>query len=276
MKITELDIERYIRFPKKLSASSRKSIELAIEENQELREFYHWFSQFYLFYDKIIKTTDPIAFSKPVFSIELKPMHSIEKKENRLFILAAQTSAISKKRIESVKTFFSAEQSTIMRVLWDNKKESTLIHILSEKISESDIALLHIPGSDLLLVSKPGGRLEISTHQINRDIIKEWAACKVILPVITTKFKPNIRNCDSFFPAKSPNGMITVEVVSTDKYVVFTPLIVEDTLQLSNMVLHTPDGSSLWHLQNGKAFIPKDQLTAEEVVLHFYNEYVSI
>jgi len=273
MNFTEEHIEEYILHPERLSADKKKEIEKALQKNEDLEKFSEWFSEFYRIYNKLIRENEEKSNridDQPSF-IELLPMKHTQNRERRLFVLAAQTSKVNQYGIESVKTFVSDEYGTLMRVLNDKNRKLTRIHVLSERIGESDIIILNIPEENVHLVSKPGGKITVSSADLKKADVENWSSCKIILPIITSKIKPSTLNQDGFIAANSVRGTASVEILANEDTITLIPFSKNEEHKPLRLVIHSNSGSTLWDLKNGKAEVPKNAFNEVESKLFFYN-----
>jgi len=273
MNFTEEHIEEYILHPERLSADKKKEIEKSLQENEDLKKFSEWFSEFYRIYDKLIRENEEKSNSiddQPSF-IELMPMKHTQNRERRLFVLAAQTSKVNQHGIESVKTFVSDEHGTLMRVLNDKNRKLTRIHVLSDKIGEKDIIILNIPENNVHLVSKPGGKIAMPSADLKKAEVENWSSCRIILPIITSKIKPSTLSQDGFIAAKSVRGTASVEILAEEDTITLIPFSKNEEHKPLRLVIHSDSGSTLWDLKNGKAEVPKNVFNEVESKLFFYN-----
>jgi hypothetical protein len=210
-------IEKYVRYREELSAEEVRWIEASINENKELRLLADWFADFYELVDK--PATEDLIRARPD-QIELLPMKREYSNNRSTFVLAAQSSTIKKGKLVPVNTFISEEYKTLLRVLYDPRKDSTRVHLLCGKLQEDEISLLYVPDRDLHLVLHPGGKLEIPCRQIGKEEIEAWSFCKLLLPVLKSKLDENASNRSGFVAARSGEGLIeTVELTQQETQV---------------------------------------------------------
>jgi hypothetical protein len=264
---TEKDIEQYIRFPEQLSPESIRRIELALEENEELELLANWFSRYYQFVDDSGRRTP----ARPP-QIELVPMKIADSKQRTMFVLAAKTEDPKTEDIETVRTFVSDRYRTLMRVLYDRKRNLTRIHVVSDHVGKQDIVLIYFPDNDLHLVSKPGGKAEVPEEQIGKELVESWSSCRILLPVSRSKINHLGPEFNGYFPADSGGGISTIEVEQDEDEVNIITGREDGYSESGILLLYSKDESTLWRIRNHRATLPPDKVHNRELTLFIYNE----
>lgn len=275
-KPTEKQLETFVRHPDKLSESEFSRILKYLKSDEELRLIAEWFSHFYDTLDEYISEAKKAANEKRWVpsTIKLEPLSVTKKNGRRIFVLAAQTeTADASNGIEQIRTFASKKYGTLIRILRLRSKQTTKIDVISDHIEEDDIVILSVPGTDIHLITQPGGKLEISSGQISGEEIKEWESCTVNLPVLKTKVnrRSSIRNGYLFAKSSSADTK-SVEILQGTENVQIYPDQTDTNANPRYMVL-SEEGklSSLWNLKDGKVSIPKEKFHNREVSLFFFN-----
>ena len=268
-KLTEKHIELYIKDSSQFSIEERKWIERAIESNEELKVLADWFNRFYKI-KEISKRIQPTIFNKPD-TITLSPMKMALKPKNS-FILAAQSLSASKKeQLKTVKTFISTQHKTLMRILQNEIRNETEVHLLSDFISDDDIVLLYIKGEDSYLVSDEGGFITIPENKISKEKIIDWKQCKIHLPA----FKLFVsKHSSNEFKIKSDQSLLesdelSIEMIGNQYEINFR--FIESWIDPKMIVIKSDKQKSLWFLNNGKAIIDEKYFTESYFTIHLYN-----
>lgn len=275
-KPSEKQIETFVRHPDELSNSELTRIKTFLKSDEELRLLAEWFSRFYDTLDEYISDTKKAAVDKGWVSstLELKPLSATKKNGRRTFVLAAHTeTANTPAGVEQIRTFASKKYGTLIRVLSLKSKKATKIDVISDHIQDDDIVILSVPGSEVHLVTQPGGKIEIPSDQISGDDIKNWVSCRVNLPVLKSKVNRDSSRRDGFLLAKSlSEGTKSIEIQQESENVEIYPDSTGKNIVPKYMVLAEEDKlPTLWELNNGKATIPKEKFQNKEVSLFFYN-----
>lgn len=275
-KPSEKQIETFVRHPDELSEDEVTWIKSFITSNEEFRLLAEWFSRFYDTLDDYISDTKKAADQKKrfPFSIELKPLPVAKKNGRRIFVLAAQTDAMeTSTAIEQIRTFASKKHGTLIRILSLKSNNKTKIDVISDHIGEDDIVMLSVPGSDVQLVTQPGGKIEISSDQLSDSEIKKWDSCRVNLPVLKSKVNRDSSKRDGYLLAKSTSSDAkSIEILQGTENIEIYPDATDKYIQPKFLVLAEGDElPSLWKLKDGKATVPKERFYNRNVSLFFYN-----
>ena len=138
--ITEDHIEKFVRFPELLSKSEKEKIRKAITESPELQELANWFRNFY---DDLDKVRD--AKKRHVISLTPFEHSSAQNSKPSPLILAAKSNKRNKDPLETIATFVSEEEQTVVRVLYKHNSEEYQIHLLrNEEPKEDELFILSI------------------------------------------------------------------------------------------------------------------------------------
>jgi hypothetical protein len=264
---TEKDIERYIRFPEQLSPEDIRRIENALEENEELSLLADWFSRYYQLVDDSVRKT---TVRPP--QIELTHMKMVESKQRTMFVLAAKSEGAKMESIETVRTFVSDRYRTLMRVLYDKKRNLTRIHVISDHVGNQDVVLIYFPDDNLHLVSQPGGKAVVPEEQLGKDQVKTWSACRILLPLLRSKINRLDPEFCGYLPADSGGGISTIEVVQDENEVSIITGSEDGIPESGILLLYSKDESTLWKISNNRATIPCDKVHNRELTFFFYNE----
>jgi len=180
-KPVEIHIETYVRHPEQLSRQERNWIKHWIEKDNELSLLYNWYRGFYGRVDAINSEKSRRA-DKPAV-ITLKPFENNVVKKNH-FVLAAETETASKSAFQSFRSFTSDDEQTLLRVLHNRDNQSIRLDIISEHLDEDDIVMIETSDTKKLLISEPGGKLELAESELSKQEITDWQQCHIHLPVL--------------------------------------------------------------------------------------------
>ena len=180
-KPVEYHIETYARHPKQLSRQERNWIKHWIEKDEEIALLYQWYRKFYGQVDAI-ETEKTKSTDRPAI-IALKPFENNIIKKNH-FVLAAETTTASKSAYQSFRSFASDDKQTLLRVLHNRDKQSIRLDIISEHMDKDDIVMIETSDTKKLLISEPGGKLELTESELSRQEITDWQRCNIHLPVL--------------------------------------------------------------------------------------------
>jgi len=268
-KLTEKHIELFIKDSSQFSIEERKWIERTIKSNEELEVLTDWFKKFYEVkgYSKTVK---PKIFEKPDV-ITLSPM-KMEMRPKNSFILAAQTLSASKKeQLTTVKTFISKQHKTLMRILQNEIRNETEVHLLSDFIAKDDIVLLYIAEEDFYLVSDEGGIIIIPGNKISKEKIAGWNQCKIHLPALklfVTKQSSDEFKIDAEQSLLEPNSL-SIEKVDGQYEVIL--MFKESWIDPKMIVIRSDNVKTMWFLNNGKTQIDEKYFVESHSTIYLYN-----
>ncbi|MEX2411990.1 MAG: hypothetical protein WD607_11615 [Candidatus Paceibacterota bacterium] len=150
-RISEHNIEQYIRFPEELSEHEKKEIEKAISESEETQKLYEFLSAFYEELDEVVPNSATV--------IPLKLFQS-EEYHSGPVVLAAMTSDPTSTTLETKATLFSDEQKTLVRILENKADNSLQFHVIGQNRFKCERAILSILKPELDLVTNEKGKLK--------------------------------------------------------------------------------------------------------------------
>ncbi len=260
----------YIRYRDKLTQSEIEWIEKSLSEHEELESLANWFSLLYKHVDRF-KPVDHIRWSSRPRSIELLPMPIKERSGLNRFVLAAQSASPRKSYIESLKTFASEKDETLLRILKMEEKGIARFHLLSEHLSDEEVALVYIPDERIYLVIHPGGKLDIPFNRLGNDVIKAWNRCSLMLPVFRSNLNFNTLSDKGYIVASSETGIMDTIDMSRSRSEVELELPVYAEAETPKLLLvYSSAGVTLWGIENGIVRIPEKYL-ANQQSLFFYS-----
>lgn len=189
LKITEKDIEIFIRYPSALSAAEREKVRDEIGSSIELQKLADWFRDFY----DIVDSENRKSTRKPG-KIKLLPIKKAVPAEKHRFVLAAMTGNKTAGGLETVATYVSEVNHTILRVLKNHSKDTIDLYVLSPHLSSDDSAILFIPEKELHMVTHPGGKLSLPYQNpwMPEDLL--WQNCEILLPKVKVSLENLLQN----------------------------------------------------------------------------------
>lgn len=276
-KPSEKQLEIFVINPGELSDEEFERVKHAIQHDEEFRLIADWLHRFYHTLNEYSESKGHSFIEKGQMPsvIDLEPLQSSNKNGRREFVLAAQTDGIETSNvIERIRTFASKEYGTLVRVLNLKSKNTTKIDVISDLIADDDIVILSSPGSDINLVTEPGGKIEVSSKEISEEDVKAWQSCRVKLPVLKSKANRTSSERNGYILAKSSSSseMKSIEIIQKEKYVEIYPDQTVKNNKPNYLVLSEPDETpTLWELKDGRATIPKSTFQNKDVSLFFYS-----
>lgn len=164
----EILLERYIRFPETLSPDERNEAQSLILHDKGVKKYVHWLQTFYKEYDVLKR---PI-----VFELEYK---SFELSGGGAFILSAMTESIQQQTLTTIATFYSSDETALIRVLKENESNTYQIHAISNFITVNDRLILGFKNTGLDMITEPGGKLrDIPAHYFNEI---DWKSTRIVV-----------------------------------------------------------------------------------------------
>jgi hypothetical protein len=183
-KPEERDIELLFKNPESLTFEQREGIRLWIQKDPQIKAIAGWYREFYRHLYRVEQSK--INHCDIPAVIELNN-YEIHKKPIQKFVLAAQTAAALEKPPKSIKTLYSEDQNTLLRILYDHKKRQTRLHVISSYLADDDIVLLETD-TGKILTSSPGNVIDIPEPVLSRNVIFEWERCLVHIPICRINF----------------------------------------------------------------------------------------
>ena len=271
MNAIENQIEAYIRYPESLTEEEKREIRKQIDTDTEVAASYAWFAGFYRAYDDLRENRKP--GKKPDSVIKLIPLEEDPGAERNRFVLAAQSSDSNGAAIDTVRTFASEEHRMLLRALHYKNKDEVRIHVLSEQIEKDDVILFDVPEESLLMVTSPGGKLSADTKDIQPEIVKNWKACTVHLPVCRVNGFGKKRPGSGYLAGKSvfSDEIIPIEMEVGDNKVEISPTLESSDTVCKHLVVYKNNQSTIIKMNNGMAVLPMEVLENDEIRLFFYN-----
>lgn len=269
-KPTENSIEKYVRYPSKMSREEKARIKEWIEKDEEIRLLTEWYREFYNEIDDIKTQQNRPKPVPPV--IHLSPFKNQSRYSNG-FILAAQTPVSRKKRsgLKTIKTFVSEEHKTLIRILHDDDERQSKLFVISELMNEDDIVLMSARDDRSCFVSSPGGMFIIPDHEISKERMTNWSQLKLYLPVAKIHV---YRDQDT--------GNINIDTSAVDKnHQQISVATANEMLEISTdfgnevspqrLVLKNQHQSLFHIMKDGFFKIPIPDLMESNSVIFFYN-----
>lgn len=269
MTLTEKQIETFIQFPNELSKERRREVRRQIERDPETALYFEWFKSYYAIYEELSKEEKRDA---AVSIISMKPMIEDSETDRGIFVLAAQSKESNGHVIETLKTFASDENNTLLRALHFKNRDEIKIHLLSNQVQKDDVLLFQIPAKNLYFVSEPGGKLSVSVNELDPEDVKEWESFNVHIPVCTVSLNSQFGK-KSYLAGSSAftEDMIPVEIVSKDNTVQLTPILNQNNPESNYLIVYSENQSKLFKMTDGVAKVEQELLETEGVRLYFYN-----
>jgi hypothetical protein len=152
-RITEQDIEQYIRFPESQSDHKRTAVEKALEASSELQEIAAFFRE----YDSIFSQLDSSSLKKHVILLTHHASRRAADSSNRL-LLAAQTNQDTPV-YRTIATLTSEEDETLVKVFDAETDAEYHVQVISNLLDDNEPCILSLPtiGTDLIIGK--GGKL---------------------------------------------------------------------------------------------------------------------
>ncbi|MCC5907265.1 MAG: hypothetical protein JJU13_13720 [Balneolaceae bacterium] len=266
-KPTEYQIELFVKNPVKLSREERRWVREWVESDEEVRLLAVWFKEFYNLTEEI-KQNSERKERKPSI-IHLKAVSNQFNTANN-FVLAAQTT-VAKNKHKSIKTFISEKYKTLIRVIYDDVKLRSRLHVISQYLNEKDIVILKLEDNLNFFISKPGGILEISESVIPKEKITDLEKCSMHLPILKIDlFRDSITGNITYTSDSADKvGFSHIMEISKDEIKIDVENI-SNTCKPDKIVLHTGGNSSLWLINSGFCRLPVEKLKSSNSLLFFY------
>lgn len=266
----ETHIETYVRFPEELSVNDIEWIEKWIKSDESVRLLAMWFKSFYKLTEESLE--DVTTIKKRPAAISLKPLKPIETRGRRRFVLAAQTTAANNRKIDTLKTFISEEDHTLIRILNNREKERTSIHIVSDLLQKDDVVIMEIPDENVHLVIQEEGRLELPAENEIGDQVKSWESCILMFPVCRANVSREDSVSDGYIPVRTESGLKSLEISQQQDRVILDLSGLEpgEKSRTHYMVIKSGSKATLWPAKNGSVTVPADQFKNRKSQLYFY------
>jgi hypothetical protein len=265
-RLTEKDIETYVRFPERLSDEEKDRIASELAGDEESLLIADWFELFYSLTEKEVASA---SAGKPA-CITMKPAVRTESYKNRRFVLAAKAGEQTTGPVH-VQTLQSDEHRSLMRILYSKDEDIYYLHTLSEHINEQDIILIRFQKDSGFRVSEPGGKLKLHLTGSDRDAMKSPEGCEIFLPLIVFRLRNKDINRSGYVAAKAGQDIVTIEITINGDEVTLIADTESVEVNLNRMVLYDDQSVSLWDVENGKAVVPAGKFKSRETRLFFYN-----
>lgn len=268
---TEKHIEMYVLNRSELTDKEQQWIQDWIQKDPEIRLLAEWFERFYSEVDEINSQKDQPEDIPPV--IQLKPFQNRNSYSSGVFVLAAQTPVADRKRkhLKTIRTFVSEKHKTLIRILYDSKKNLSKLHVISEFVQEYDIVLIEVNDVDhTLMVSDPGGTFIIPDNEFSEDSIRDWNECELHLPIFKIKvFKDSKTGALNFDTIGSniERDEFQIDISENELKLDFDG---SDEMIPDKLVIFADHCSSIWPITNGNCSIEHEKISAPETRLYFY------
>jgi len=263
----EHHIETYVRHPEQLSRQERNWIKHWINKDEELAHLYQWYREFYGQVDAIEneknKSTD-----KPAI-ITVKPFENNVIRKNH-YVLAAETTTASKSAYQSFRSFTSDDEQTLLRVLHNRDKQSIRLDIISEHLDKDDIVMIETSDTKKLLISEPGGTLELTESELSRQEITDWQRCNIHLPVLKIfLYKDRKTGAITYSLNQNDPGHVDVDIDEKQISIEFTDTD-GDNIPVK-MILHTGNLSRYHPVASNICKLPVEDLSGIQSQVAFYH-----
>ncbi len=187
-------IEAYIINAESLTKRELDIIRFEIENNEEVKSLVSFLDSFYSELDRLNRP-------RKVF---LKRNKEFSKTTDGPMLLSGGVKSESRNHLVTTSTFYSEEEKTLLRVLFDKKRKEFQLHILSSYLSEVDILLVEFIWHKKIFVTGRGGKLKgICDNELNYDMINEESVC-IYCPVNSLE----IENKEQWKFAKNEDAVI--------------------------------------------------------------------
>lgn len=268
---SEKNIETYVLNRSSLTVKEQEWIQDWIQKDEEIRLLTEWFRVFYKKMGLIESVKERPKHLPSV--IKLKPASHKSKYSRNVFVLAAQTPVTDrgKKTLKTIRTFVSEEHKTLLRILHNNSKNHSKLHVISEFLQDDDIVLIDVGDPKYTtLVSEPGGTFIICNQEFPESTIKRWQRCELHLPISKVRVYKDEDQATLNFDTTEANferEELNLQK-SGDKLQVSFNCPIERTPD--KMVINVGEKSSMWPVDNGKCTIAVRELSDSVSSLFFY------
>lgn len=267
IKPVEHHIETYIRFPEQLSRQERHWIKHWIDKDEEIAFLYQWLREFYDQVDAISDEQNSGA-DKPAI-IALTPFENNQIGKYH-FVLAAETETASKSSLQSIRSFTSDDEQTLLRVLHNREKQSIRLDIISEHLGKDDIVMIETSEPKNMLISEPGGKLELTESKLSRQEIIDWQGCNIHLPVVKILLYKDKNTGAITYSVNQKNSenieldidQKQVKIEFSDSYAGKIP---------AKMILHSGDQSKYHPVENSTFSLPLKDISGNQSQIAFYH-----
>lgn len=158
-KITDINIERYVRFPEELSKEDQIAIKTHLSTNAEANAIAKWFRSFYSELDQLNRPSElRLPYQKPTVGWK-GPM-----------VLAADSNNDQNAGLVTKATYSSKEEGTLIRVLEQSSDHTFQIHVLSKYMKEDDRVLIHLESKKMDFITDKGGILRNIDSELLTDL----------------------------------------------------------------------------------------------------------
>jgi hypothetical protein len=265
-RLSEKDIETYVRFQETLSKKDRDRIEAVLSVDQESLLLADWLRLFYHNADSSVKQDNT---PKPA-RIKLEAAEVNRSKDVKRFVLAAK-STNQNSGPENIKTLISQEYRSIVRMLYNAENEQVDVFTMSELIDEKDVILIRFQEDQQYRISVPGGRLQLDTNHEDIREFKNLATCEICLPMMTCRLSAKTISQDGFVAARIGNEIVSLEIIlnNSDVSIIIDSEVLSQ--ELNRVVLQNGQSFSLWSVANNVVLLPLEILVGKDVRLYFYN-----
>lgn len=165
MNISELHIERFIRYPEKLTAEERKAVETTIKSNPDVKAIADFYREFYEQLEHVREESAAVPPTIPLRNLNITTPQT----SGRRLVLAAMSPATKTGDLESVVTLGSEENKTLVRILRKNKTGEYNLFVISKYLSGEGPAILSIKDLDTDLIIDESGRLSFQPDRKFRE-----------------------------------------------------------------------------------------------------------
>lgn len=177
--ISELDIERFVRFPNELSEEEFRRIKVYLAEHEEAKAIADWFKNFYSELDHLDR---PSIIKLHYFKAKAQPRGPL--------VLAADSGS-PEVELATRATFSSEENGTLVRILEDTRKHQYQIHVLSKFLKQDERVIINIDQQPLDIVTDRGGKIKNIEQKVMSDINWRHASVVLRLPCSTCSYNPD-------------------------------------------------------------------------------------
>ncbi len=266
-KPSEKQIELFANNPESFSVEQREWIKTWLEKDEELAMLASWYREYYQQVDAIERVRKKENTTVPSV-IELKAFKNGNRVKNN-FVLAAQTSTASKTSFHSFRSFASGDERTLLRVMYNREKQSTRLQIISDFLDEDDIVMIENSDSKKLLISRPGGSLELPESELSKEDITGWRGCNIHLPFLKILlYRDNEMGNINYSLSQKGSEAVDVEIDDSEIRIGFSAEMKGKIP--GKMILHTRNVSTYQPVHNSICTIPLEDVTGTLSQVAFY------
>jgi len=269
-KPKEKDIDLIIRNPESIPFEKREWIKLWIEKDPDLNRIAVWYREFYSHLNQVRQSKENHSNIPAVVELNDYKNH---KKPFQGFVLAAQTAAVMDRPLKSIKTFFSEEHNTLLRILYNHKTRQTRIHVISSYLADDDIVLLETENGKILAGS-PGNVIDLPESVLSRKTILEWKKCLIHIPLCRINIYRDLHTgAITFSIGRSMDEFRHKEIqldIHQERIFLSLPSP-ENSLKPGKAILHSGGKNIFTTISENSCEIPIDHISTTSSQVFLYN-----